>query len=165
MCWESFVSCETKILACLSENQNEDKVILKTFLRWVRTSANFFEVPWLIIEPKVSIIPSAWNNISGTFLTVESFGISLNWFKNWNSFLFFFAESFNLFYFKIVCLDSNSSLSKRECKLFKEDNIRIWRNIEELVVFKDQLDGVVFIGVNGVGYSKFRSLFQINCPQ
>ena len=39
----------------------KDKVILETFHRWVRTSANFEEVPWLIIEPKVSIIPSAWN--------------------------------------------------------------------------------------------------------
>ena len=28
--------------------------------------------------------------------------------------------------------------------LFKEDNIRIWCNIEKLVVFKDQLDSVVF---------------------
>ena len=44
----------------------------------------------------------------------------------------------------------NSRLSKRECKLFKEDDIRIWSNIEKLVVFKDQLDSVVFIGVNGV---------------
>ena len=52
----------------------KDKVILETFHRWVRTSANFEEVPWLIIEPKVSIIPSARNIIvSSTFLTEESF--------------------------------------------------------------------------------------------
>ena len=50
----------------------------------------------------------------------------------------------------------------RECKLFKEDDIRIWSNIEKLVVFKDQLDSVVFIGVNGVVYSEFRRLFEIN---
>lgn len=56
----------------------------------------------------------------------------------------------------------NSRLSKREFLLFKEDNIRIWRNIEKLVVFKDQLDTVVFIGVYGVVYSEFRSLFEIN---
>lgn len=56
----------------------------------------------------------------------------------------------------------NSRLSKRECKLFKEDDIRIWSNIEKLVVFKDQLDSVVFIGVNGVVYSEFRRLFEIN---
>ena len=43
--------------------QVEYKVILETFLRWVRTSANFYEVPWLIIEPKVSIIPSAWTTV------------------------------------------------------------------------------------------------------
>ncbi len=55
-------------------HQIEGKALLKTFLRWVRTSANFFKVPWLIIEPKVSIIPIAWNIIvSGTFLTAESF--------------------------------------------------------------------------------------------
>ena len=66
----------------LRTTQIEDKVILKTFLRWVRTSANFVEVPWLIIEPKVSIIPSAWNVIvSGTFLTAESFFHILKWLK------------------------------------------------------------------------------------
>ena len=76
--------------------QIEDKVIPKTFLRWVRTSANFFEVPWLIIEPKVSIIPSAWNCIvSGTFLTAESFGIFLIHSKNETD-LYFFAELLNL---------------------------------------------------------------------
>ena len=52
----------------------EGKVFLETFLMWVRTSANFYEVPWLSFEPKVSKLPSAWNNsVSGTFLTVESF--------------------------------------------------------------------------------------------
>ena len=66
----------------LRTTQIEDKVILKTFLRWVRTSANFVEVPWLIIEPKVSIIPCAWNYcVSGTFLTAESFFIFLNDYK------------------------------------------------------------------------------------
>ena len=58
-----------------------DNVFLETFLRWVRTLGEIIqwmisaiqEVPWLIIEPKVSIIPSAWNVIvSGTFLTAES---------------------------------------------------------------------------------------------
>ena len=58
-----------------------DNVFLETFLRWVRTLGEMIqgmisaiqEVPWLIIEPKVSIIPSAWNVIvSGTFLTAES---------------------------------------------------------------------------------------------
>ncbi len=38
-------------------------------------------------------------------------------------------------------------------QLFKDD-IRIWSNIEKLVVVKDQLDSVVFIGVNGVVYSE-----------
>ena len=69
-------------------SQIEEKDNFETFLRWVRTSANFFEVPRLIIEPKVSIIPSAWNNnISGTFLTAESFGkylenLNLKWFQS-----------------------------------------------------------------------------------
>ena len=57
----------------------EDRNLLKTFLRWVRTSANFFEVPILIIEPKVSIIPSIWNNsVSDAFLTAESYNIRLS---------------------------------------------------------------------------------------
>ena len=34
----------------------EGKVFLETFLMWVRTSANFEEVPWLIIEPLRSLI-------------------------------------------------------------------------------------------------------------
>ena len=58
-----------------------DNDFLETFLRWVPTLGEIIqwmisaiqEVPWLIIEPKVSIIPSAWNVIvSGTFLTAES---------------------------------------------------------------------------------------------
>ena len=54
--------------------QIKDKVILETFLRWVRTSANFEEVPWLSFGPKVPKLPSAWNNcVSGTFLTAEIF--------------------------------------------------------------------------------------------
>ena len=75
----------------LRTTQIEDKVILKTFLRWVRTSANFVEVPWLIIEPLRSLISglrlkqfpklfysqNSWvpeiRIISGTFLTAESF--------------------------------------------------------------------------------------------
>jgi len=60
------------------QSQIEDKIVLKTFLRWVRTSANFYEVPWLSFEPKVSKLPSSWNNcVSGTFLTAESFDICL----------------------------------------------------------------------------------------
>ena len=56
--------------------QIKDKVLLETFLKWVWTSANFYEVPWLSFEPKVSKLPSAWNNyVSGTFLTAESFSI------------------------------------------------------------------------------------------
>ena len=55
-------------------SQIEEKDILETFLRWVRTSANFYEVPWLSFEPKVSKLPSARNNcVSSTFLTSESF--------------------------------------------------------------------------------------------
>ena len=45
----------------------------ETSLGGVRTSANFYEVPWLIIEPRVSIIPDAWNLlVSGIFPTAES---------------------------------------------------------------------------------------------
>ena len=29
----------------------------ETFLKWVWTSANFHEVPWLSFEPKVSKLP------------------------------------------------------------------------------------------------------------
>ncbi len=32
----------------------EDSKFIKKLSGWVRTSANFYEVPWLIIEPKVS---------------------------------------------------------------------------------------------------------------
>ena len=58
-----------------------DYDFLETFLRWVRTLGEIIqwmisaiqEVSWLIIEPKVSIFPSAWNVIvPGTFLTAES---------------------------------------------------------------------------------------------
>ena len=79
--------------------QIEYKVILETFLRWVRTSANFKEVPWLSFEPKVSKLPSAWNNyVSGTFLTAESFSEYLN---EPNSFYHFnFLGSLKLFYEK-----------------------------------------------------------------
>ena len=60
-------------------SQIEEKDILETFLRWVRTSANFYEVPWLSFEPKVSKLPSARNTIvSSTFLTAESFSRWLN---------------------------------------------------------------------------------------
>ena len=58
--------------------QIEEIVFLETFLRWVRTSANFYEVPWLSFEPKVSKLPNAWNNnVSSIFLTAESFGFTL----------------------------------------------------------------------------------------
>ena len=91
-------------------SQIEDKVILETFLRWVRTSANFEEVPWLSFGPKVPKLPSARNNsVSSTFLTAESFGIFLIHFKNLNSFDFLQNR---LTYFKIVCLHSKS-LSQR----------------------------------------------------
>jgi len=54
--------------------QIEYKNFWKTSLRWVRTSANFYEVPWLSFEPKVSKLPSARNtSVSSTFLIVESF--------------------------------------------------------------------------------------------
>ena len=77
--------------------QIEDKFFLKTFLRWVRTSANFVEVPWLSFGPKVPKLPSARNNkVSSTFLTAESFGIILIHVKTLNSFLFF-TELLNLF--------------------------------------------------------------------
>ena len=57
----------------------EDRNLLETFLRWVRTSANFFEVPWLSFEPKVSKLPGTWNNsVSSTFLTAESSNIRLS---------------------------------------------------------------------------------------
>jgi len=60
------------------ELQIENKVILETFFRWVRTSANFEEVPWLSFEPNVSKLPSGRNNhVSTTFLTAESFSICL----------------------------------------------------------------------------------------
>ncbi len=43
-----------------------EQSLLKKLSLVVRTSANFYEVPWLIIEPKVSI-SGAWNWIvSGT---------------------------------------------------------------------------------------------------
>ena len=62
--------------------QIKDKVLLETFLKWVWTSANFYEVPWLSFEPKVSKLPSAWyKNVSGTFLTAESFRISFDFLK------------------------------------------------------------------------------------
>jgi len=88
--------------------QIEDKVYKKTFLRWVRTLGEIIqwmisaiqEVPRLSFEPRVSKLPSAWNVIvSGTFLTAESFGIFLNRFKNWNSFLFFLQN--RLIYFTL----------------------------------------------------------------
>ena len=60
-------------------SQIKDKVIFETFLRWVRTSANFEEVPWLSFEPEVSKLPSVRNNsVSSTFLTAESFSVCLN---------------------------------------------------------------------------------------
>ena len=84
--------------------QIEGKVILETFLRWVRTSANFEEVPWLSFEPKVSKLPSAWNTIiSGTFLTAKSFSVSLN--EPWKKYHFHYFTSIRLF-------DLKNSLSK-----------------------------------------------------
>ena len=63
-----------KKTGCLFQFQIEDKVILKTFLRWVRASANFEEVPWLSFDPKVSKLPSDRDtSVSITFLTAESF--------------------------------------------------------------------------------------------
>ena len=56
---------------------------------WERTSANFYEVPWLSFEPKVSKLPSAWNNIvSSIFLTAESFSSGFNDYKNMELFLY-----------------------------------------------------------------------------
>ena len=64
----------------------KDKIFFETFLRWVRTSANFYEVPWLSFEPKVSKLPSARNTIvSSTFLTAESFS---RWLNNSNEYNF-----------------------------------------------------------------------------
>ena len=69
-------------------SQIEEKDILETFLRWVRTSANFYEVPWLSFEPKVSKLPSARNNrVSSTFLTSKSFSkylenLKLKWLQS-----------------------------------------------------------------------------------
>ena len=69
-------------------SQIEEKDNLETFLRWVRTSANFHEVPWLSFEPKVSKLPSARNNrVSSTFLTSESFSkylenLNLKWLQS-----------------------------------------------------------------------------------
>ena len=49
--------------------------LFKTFLRWFRTSATFFEVPRLSFEPKVSKLPTSWNIIvSRSFITTESLG-------------------------------------------------------------------------------------------
>ena len=67
----------------------KEKIFLETFLKWVRTSANFYEVPWLSFEPKVSKLPSAWNNIvSSIFLTAESFSTGFNYYRNMELFLF-----------------------------------------------------------------------------
>ena len=67
----------------------ESKVFLETFLMWVRTSANFEEVPWLSFGPKVPKLPSARNNsVSSTFLTAESFSRSLSTPNELNFFIF-----------------------------------------------------------------------------
>ena len=72
--------------------QIEYKVILETFLRWVRTSANFEEIPWLSFGSKVPKLPSTWNtNGSSTFLTAESSSSFFNDSKN--SKLFFLRSS------------------------------------------------------------------------
>ena len=79
------------------ELQIEDKVILETFFRWVRTSANFEEVPWLSFEPEVSKLPSARNNsVSSTFLTAESFSVCLNEPNELSVYHFIFSASLRL---------------------------------------------------------------------
>ena len=63
-------------LLCFFSIQIKEEVFLETSRRWVRTSANFYEVPWLSFGPKVPKLPSARNKIvSSTFLTAESFNI------------------------------------------------------------------------------------------
>ena len=86
-------------------SQIEDKVILETFLRWVRTSANFEEVPWLIFWPEVPKLPGVRNtNVSNTFLTAESFSVYFN-VPNM-LFHFMFMALLRLFYVKkqFVCI-------------------------------------------------------------
>ena len=74
---------------------------------WLRTSANFFEVPWLSFEPKVSKLPSAWNIIvSSTFLTAESFISVLTDQKNKNYYIFLDILIWKTtdLYFKPACI-------------------------------------------------------------
>ena len=62
--------------------QIEDKVFLESFLRWVRMSANFVEVPWLSFESKVSKLPGTSNNsVTSTLLTAENSSLYLYAFK------------------------------------------------------------------------------------
>ena len=80
------------------------KSFKKTFLKWVRTSANFVEVPWLIIEPKGSIIPSAWNILFQALFSQRKVFV-FSWFiLKIGTHFYLLLESINLFYFKIVYL-------------------------------------------------------------
>ena len=75
------------------------------------TSANFEEVPWLSFEPKVSKLPSAWNNcISGTFLTAKSFSVCLN--EPWKKYHFHYFASIRLFYVNVICPYSKKLIQK-----------------------------------------------------
>ncbi len=56
------------------------------------------------------------------------------------------TECVGSFVFHVV----KDSLSSENHSHLKEDDIRIWSNIEKLVVFKETSWIVVFIGVNGV---------------
>ena len=65
----SFIQYRSKYQERIQWSQIEELVVLKTFLRWVRTSANFYEVPWLNQDTKdVSgqsqnrNLESKWNN-------------------------------------------------------------------------------------------------------
>ena len=79
---------------------------------WERTSANFYEVPWLSFEPKVSKLPSSRNTIvSRTFFTAESFSTGFNDYKNMELFLFI-EKSLDFLCKMEVCLHPKTSSSE-----------------------------------------------------
>ncbi len=90
-------------LLCFFSIQIKEEVFLETSLRWVRTSANFYEVPWLSFGPKVPKLPSARNNlVSSTFLTAKSFRST--WMTPKIKVIIWNIASY--FMLKIVCLHS-----------------------------------------------------------
>ena len=95
-------------LLCFFSIQIKEEVFLETSRRWVRTSANFYEVPWLSFGPKVPKLPSARNNlVSSTFLTAESFRST--WMTPKIKVIIWNIASY--FMFKMVCLHSKGTPS------------------------------------------------------